>query len=153
MSELHGRLDALSGLLRNLLDTLTLESEVLQRGDTEALAELTASKEWQARALAAGWTVLTDELRLSSPVTRQAIEQALNERSEPGVADAWSRIVGLIDETERLNRLNGRLIKEQLRRTQSALDILQSAASQQALYGADGHSVELLSAQRSIDEA
>lgn len=153
MSELHGRLDALSGLLRNLLDTITQEGEALQRGEAEALPELTAAKERHARALASGWTALTDELRLSPPVTRQAIERALDRRSEPGVVDAWSRIVGLIDETERLNRLNGRLIEEQLRRTQSALDILQSAASHQALYGADGHSVELLSGQRSIDEA
>lgn len=153
MSELHGRLDALAGLLRNLLDTITLESEALQRGEAEVLPELTAAKERHARALASGWTALTDQLHLPPPVTRQAIEQALDKRSEPGVADAWSRIVGLIDEAERLNRLNGRLIEEQLRRTQSALDILQSAARHQSLYGADGHSVELHSSRRSIDEA
>lgn len=68
------------------------------------------------------------------------------------MAAAWARIVGLIDATQQQNRLNGRLLEEQLRRTRSALDILQSAAGQQALYGADGHSVELLSPQRSIDE-
>ena len=153
MSALHERLDALSGLLRRLLETITREGEVLQGGDAEALSELTAAKEQRARALASAWTALTDELNLSTPVTRQAIEQALDRRSEPGLAQAWSVILGLIDETQRLNRLNGRLIEEQLRRTQSALDILQAAASQQALYGADGHSVELLSSQRSIDEA
>lgn len=153
MSELHGRLDTLSGLLRDLLETITLEGDLLQRGDAEALPELTATKEQRARALASAWAGLTDQLHLSPPVTRQAIEQALDGRSEPGVAEAWSKIVGLIDQMERLNRLNGRLIEEQLRRTQNALDILHTAASQQALYGADGHSVELLSPQRSIDEA
>jgi flagellar biosynthesis/type III secretory pathway chaperone len=153
MSELYGRLDALSALLRDLLDTITLEGEALQRGDAEALPALTAAKEQRARALASAWTGLTDLLHLSPPVTRQALEQALEGYSEPSVAAAWSRIIGLIDETQRLNRLNGRLIEEQLMRTQIALDILQSAASQQALYGADGHSLELLSPQRSIDEA
>lgn len=153
MTDLHGRLDALSGGLRNLLDTITLEGEVLQRGNAEDLPRLTAAKEQHARALAAAWAALTDQLNLPPPVSRQAIEQALDMRSEPGLVEAWSGIVGLINATERQNRLNGRLIEEQLRRTQSALDILQSAASQQALYGADGHSVELLSPQRSIDEA
>lgn len=152
MSELHRRLDALSGLLRKLLDTLTREGEVLQRGDTETLPELAAAKEACARGLATGWAAFSDALNLHPPVTRQAIEQALDTQSEPGLVEAWSRIVDLIDETQRQNRLNGRLIEEQLRRTRSALDILQSAARQHALYGADGHSVELLSPQRSIDE-
>lgn len=153
MTDLHGRLDALSHQLRDLLDTLTREGEVLQRGNAEDLPELTAAKEQHARALVSAWTALTDQLHLTPPVSRQAIEQALDKRFEPGLVEAWSMIVGLINETERLNRLNGRLIEEQLRRTQSALDILQAAASRHALYGADGHSVQLLSPQRSIDEA
>lgn len=153
MTDLHARLDALSGSLHNLLDTLSQEGEVLQRGKAEDLPELTAAKEQHARALASAWSALTEQLNLPPSVTRQAIEQALDTRYEPGLVEAWSRIADLINETGRLNRLNGRLIEEQLRRTQSALDILQSAASQQALYGADGHSVELLSPQRSIDEA
>jgi flagellar biosynthesis/type III secretory pathway chaperone len=153
MSELTEWLDAVAGLLRKLLETLTLEGEALQRGDAEALPELTAAKEGHARALASAWTALTGQLHLTPPVTRQAIEQALDARSEAAVAEAWSAIVGLIAETERQNRYNGRLIEEQLRRTRSALDILQSAARQQALYGADGHRIELLSPHRSIDEA
>lgn len=153
MSELHARLDALSGLLRKLQDTLTRETEALQRGDAEALPELTATKEGHARALASAWTALTEQLNLPSPVSRQAIEQALDRRREPGLNEAWAGIVGLVGEAERLHRLNGLLIEEQLRRTRYALDILQSAASRQALYGADGHSVEFLYPQRSIDEA
>ncbi len=153
MNALHGQLDALSGPLRNLLDTLAREGEVLHSGEVDRLPELTATKERHARALAAGWAALTGQLQLTAPVTRQAIEQALSSRADASLIEAWSRIVGVIDEIQRLNRLNGRLIEEQLRRTQSALDILQSAASQQALYGADGHSVELLAPQRSIDEA
>lgn len=153
MSELHGRLDALAGLLRNLLETITREGEALQKGDAEALPELTTTKEQHARALASAWTALTDQLGLPSPVSRQSIEQALHARSDPLLTEAWSRILGLVGETERMNRLNGRLIEEQLSRTQSALEILQSAASQHALYGADGHSMELTSPQRSIDEA
>ncbi len=153
MSELRGRLDALTALLRDLLATITREGEVLQSGDAEALPELTAAKEAQARALASAWTALTEQLHLTPPVTRQAIEAALGSRTEPGLSETWSGLVGLIEEMEWRNRLNGRLLEAQLRRTQSALDILQAAASQQALYGADGHSVELLSPQRSIDEA
>lgn len=153
MSELRRRLEAIAGVLDELRQNLTSEGDALQRGETEALAHLATLKAHHARELTSAWTAFTSVLGLAAPTTRAAIEQALQDVAEAGVIDTWSRIVGLVEETNRLNRLNGLLIDAQLRRTQQALDILQAAAMQQALYGADGLSVKLLGHQRSIDEA
>jgi flagellar biosynthesis/type III secretory pathway chaperone len=44
------------------------------------------------------------------------------------------------------------LIEEQMRRTQAAMQVLQSASSR-GLYGADGRMNDLLNTTRSIDSA
>ncbi len=153
MNALPGLLESLSNHLRALLDIIAAENRALERGDPESLPQLNQGKEDIARVLTRDWTSLTQGLGLSPPVSRASLEHALNDHPEPGLGEAWTRVQALIEETDRLNRLNGRLIDEQLRRTRGAIDILQAAASQRALYGADGYSVDLFSKSREIDEA
>jgi flagellar biosynthesis/type III secretory pathway chaperone len=58
----------------------------------------------------------------------------------------------LTQEAARLNRINGRLIEEQMRSTQAAMQVLQSA-SIRSLYGSDGRLSNVLDNYRSIDSA
>lgn len=152
MSALGPCFEALSSRLEALRATLAAEADALQKGDADTLPEYVGRKEDEARALVAAWGDLTARLGLSKGASREAVEQALV-RTEPDLTARWEGIVSLVDEVKRLNRLNGQLIQEQLRRTQTALDILQTVAGQGALYGADGHSIELFASNRSIDEA
>ncbi len=152
MSALAPCLQALAEHLGAMRATLATEGEALQRGDADALPDCVGRKEAQAKALVAAWGDLTNQLGLTEASSRAAVEQAIA-RADPGLGATWAGIVGLVDEIGRLNRLNGQLIQEQLRRTQTALEILQTAAGQAALYGSDGRSIELFGPNRSIDEA
>jgi len=152
MSALEPCLQALAEHLAALRTTLETEGEALQRGDADALPACIGRKEAQAKALAAAWSELTARLGLTESTSRAAVEQAIA-RVDPGLSATWTGIVGLVDAIGRLNRLNGQLIQEQMHRTQAALEILQTAAGQAALYGADGRSIELLGPNRNIEEA
>lgn len=151
MSALAGLLDALGSSLGALHDTLARENEVLGKADPGALPEMTQRKEHLVSDLARTWSALATQLDV--PVSRDSIDQALAARSEPGLPEIWRRILAMANDVDQLNRLNGRLIDEQLRRTQGAMEILQSAARQRALYGSDGRSVDLFNQNRTIDEA
>lgn len=151
MSALAGLLDGLVSGLDTLHATLRRENEALAVGTPDTLPTLIQAKEHLIGDLARTWSALA--ARLGVPVSRRMIGQALNDHGEPGLAQTWSRVQALAQEVDRLNRLNGRLIEEQLRRTQGALQILQSAARQRGLYGSDGRTVDLFDPQRSIDEA
>lgn len=153
MTDVAGQLDILFERLSALQEALARESEVLRSGSPDPLTELSQRKERLTQDVGRALTGIGAALELRRPVRRQHIQMALAARPDPRLSQAWQRILTLADETERLNRLNGRLIEEQMRRNQSALDILQSAAQGRSLYGADGHAVELFSHNRSIDEA
>lgn len=152
MSPLAACLQALTAQLGVLRAALEAEGDALHAGEADALPDLVSRKAREVKGLVSQWDALTALLGLAQGASRQAIEQAIT-RSDPALAQNWAGIVALVDEIGRLNRLNGRLIEEQLRRTQTALTILQSTAGQSALYGADGHSIELFSHHRRIDEA
>lgn len=152
MSALAPCLHALAEHLTAMRGAIAAEGEALQRGDADALPACVGRKEAQAKALVAAWGELTARLGLAEASSRAAVEQAIA-RIDPSLSATWAGIVGLVDEIGRLNRLNGQLIQEQMRRTQTALEILQTAAGQAALYGADGRSIELFAPNRSIDEA
>jgi flagellar biosynthesis/type III secretory pathway chaperone len=64
----------------------------------------------------------------------------------------WQLLEKLTADAARLNRVNGRLIEEQMRRTQAAMQVLQSASTR-SLYGADGRFSDGLNLNRSIDSA
>ncbi len=149
---LRQRLDHLQARLRDLHQVMTREGEALRQGRTDALPELSAAKERSAHAVTEGWVSLTAALGLPSSASRAEIERHLTGHGDPGLMAAWMDTMALAEETGRMNRLNGRLIQESLARTRRALEVLQSAAQQQGLYGADGLGVEIFSHSRTIDE-
>jgi flagellar biosynthesis/type III secretory pathway chaperone len=65
----------------------------------------------------------------------------------------WQETEAQVHRAEQLNRLNSKLIDEQLRRTQAAAQVLRAAAGGRTLYGADGRMSDSLIQNRSIDTA
>lgn len=141
---------ALNRQLEHFLLLLEEESVALSRGDAERLNELTQQRQNASRLLADAWQDMTGQLGLDSNASLPALRLRAFNGLQPSVD--WQRLEQLTHEAARLNRINGRLIEEQVRRTQSALQILQSASSR-TLYGADGRLSDLLNTTRSIDSA
>lgn len=152
MNESRSLLLQLVERLNQLCQLLSEESHCLKEGKTEDLARLAALKAECARDLTNTWAAVISQLGLTPPLTRAAFEQSLQRIADTRLRDIWFRIEKLIAETDRLNRQNGLIIEEQLGRTQRALEILQAAAMEQAIYGADGFNVTF-TRQHSIGEA
>lgn len=143
LSDLNRYLEAFLGLLEE-------EALALSSGDAERLGDLTQQRHGASRQLADAWQLMAGQLGLDANAGLPALRlRAFN--GLPPSAD-WLRLEQLTHEAARLNRVNGRLIEEQMRRTQSALQVLQSASSR-SLYGADGRLNDLLNTTRSIDSA
>jgi flagellar biosynthesis/type III secretory pathway chaperone len=136
--------------LEQFLELLEEEAVALSSGDGTRLEDLTRQRHAVSRQLAEAWQALAAGLGLDASAGLPALRlRAFN----GGSANAeWQRLERLTHEAGRMNRINGRLIEEQMRRTQSALQVLQSASSR-TLYGADGRLNDLLNTSRSIDSA
>lgn len=143
-------LTALNRHLEQFLILLEEEALALSTGDSERLTDLTHQRQSVSRQLADAWQHIAGQLGLDAKAGLPALRlRAFN--GLPPSTD-WQRLEQLTHEAARLNRINGRLIEEQMRRTQSALQVLQSASSR-SLYGADGRLNDLLNSTRSIDSA
>jgi flagellar biosynthesis/type III secretory pathway chaperone len=142
-------LDALARELAAFASLLEQEAAALAANQADALTPLINDREAANRRLAGLWQGLTDSLGL--PVT--AGLAALREQCLGQAPEAWRQVEEMAHHAERMNRLNSRLIDEQLRRTQAAVQVLRSAAGSRMLYGADGRMSEFLNPNRSIDSA
>lgn len=142
-------LDTLARELTAFISLLEQEAAVLAANQADALTPLIGQREAANRRIANLWQALAVGLGL--PATA-----GLPELREPclGLApESWRRMEEMARHAERMNRLNSRLIDEQLRRTQAAVQVLHSAAGSRTLYGADGRMSESLNSNRSIDTA
>lgn len=142
-------LDALARELTAFINLLEQEAAVLAANQADALTPLVAQREATNRRLAGLWQALTGALGL--PDT--AGLSVLRERCAGLAPEGWRQVEEMARHAERMNRLNSRLIDEQLRRTQAAAQVLRNAAGSRALYGADGRMSESLNPNRSIDSA
>ncbi len=150
MSEVTDLLESLESDLSRLDKTVTEENSKLTAGQVESLPDLARVKEITTARLAAGWSALLGHI--GAGTSRRQVEDALSSLGDPALMQSWHRILALTEQVERLNRLNGRLIDDLMLRTQSALQILQSASRERNLYGANGHVVGLFSPKRTIDK-
>lgn len=143
------QLDALARELTTFIDLLEQESAALAANQADALGPLTTQRDGMNRRIASLWLNLTGSLGLpgSSPFS------TLGERCLALAPDAWRQVEELARHAERMNRLNSRLIDEQLRRTQVAVQVLRNAAGGRTLYDADGRVSDLFQSNRSIDSA
>lgn len=142
-------MDALARELAAFVDLLESEAAALAGNQADALEPLTARREQTNRRLAESWRNLT--AGLGEPAT--ATLESLRPRGLAAAPEAWRQVEELARQAERMNRLNSRLIDEQLRRTQTAVQVLRDAAGGRALYGADGQVSNLFNSNRSIDTA
>jgi flagellar biosynthesis/type III secretory pathway chaperone len=149
-SPLDPGLIALNQQLTDFIALLEQEAIALTSGHSEQLAELTARRQIASQQIAEGWRELAAQLGLPAEAGLPALR--LRAFSDAAPNQHWLRMEKLAHDAARLNRINGRLIEEQMRRTQTALQILQSASSRN-LYGADGRLNDLLNTSRSIDTA
>jgi flagellar biosynthesis/type III secretory pathway chaperone len=139
--------DALITALRDFIALLNLESAALAGNDAEALAGHAARKQQLAQALAAQWQALLMALDLKP-------EASLSNLRDSGLpAEVAETVQRLSKEADRINQINGKMIEEQIRRTQAAMNFLQRASAAHALYGADGLMVGTGKRNRSIDQA
>lgn len=146
---LPARLDTLAQELDAFISLLEQEAAALSANQADALVPLIEQREGANRRLAGLWQDLTSELGM--PAT--AGLAGLREHCIGLAPEEWRQVEEMARHAERLNRLNSRLIDEQLRRTQAAMQVLRSAAGNRMLYGADGRMSELLNSNRSIDTA
>lgn len=131
-------LEVLKEELDAFVEVLAEETAALEAGRTDDLARIVEHKDPLAASTSAAWTRAVDWLRAqSSGGPGQGLD--LSAESAP----LWRDILDTARRAEALNQRNGQLIDAQLRRTKSALEILQSAARPVHLYGADGHMLDL----------
>ncbi|MCS6786597.1 MAG: flagellar protein FlgN [Thiobacillaceae bacterium] len=153
MTELAVGLTQLGERLAALLEVLQAEEQALRTSDADGLRALSPEKERQAAEVAAAWSALTGSLGLPSDAPPAAVAEAIGLRSDTASNTRWAEVRTLIDRTAMLNRLNGRLIEEGLRRTTAAMTVLSAAAGQGEVYGADGLSQGLFTLHHDIGEA
>jgi flagellar biosynthesis/type III secretory pathway chaperone len=147
--KLTAHLDALADELDAFHRLLEEESAVLAANQADALNPLIARREVANRRIAELWQGLAGSLGL----TAGAGLDVLRQQCMSAAPEAWRRMEELAHQVERMNRLNSRIIDEQLRHTQAAVQVLRNAAGSRTLYGSDGRVSEFLNPHRSIDTA
>lgn len=152
MTALYDRLADLTRDMRAFLALLQREGTALASGDAEGLSRLVAERQNLSLGIADLWKTVAGLLGMPARAGFVLLrDKAL---SEPGARPAaWRELEDLSREAARLNQVNGRLIEEQLRRNQAAMQVLQSAAANRGIYGADGRVSDFLNVNRSIDTA
>lgn len=150
MNPLDAHLNPLNQKLESFLALLEEEALALASGNSEQLETLTQQRLNVSLQLAEDWRRLAEQLGLPANSSLPSLRLRAFSDSQPTAN--WQRLEKLTHEASRLNRVNGRLIEEQMRRTQAAMQVLQSASSR-SLYGADGRMNDLLNTTRSIDSA
>lgn len=152
MTQLSDRLASLTGDIRRFLTLLEKEALALASGDAEGLTALLNERQALSQEIAEHWKSLASQLGLPAQAGFPALrDKALAESGAQ--AAAWRELENLSREASRLNQVNGRLIEEQMRRNQAAMQVLQNAAANRGIYGADGRVSDFLNVNRSIDSA
>lgn len=150
MSPLDDCLQQLAQDLKGFIQLLTEEARHLVGGDAEQLAAVIAQRDAISARLAQHWHTLAELLGMPA----SAGLAALKARGQTtGNAAAWRQLETLAVEADHLNRVNGRLLEEQMRRTHAAMQVLQNAVASRGLYGADGRVSGFPEINRRIDEA
>ena len=132
-------LDGEIARLREFIDLLHREQELLKGGDTEALLALIESKNALANALAELSRTRESRLRtLGLAADRSGMETWLARNGKDSERLAWAELLELTATARDLNTLNGKLIGMHMQHNQQALAALLSAADNATTYGPDG---------------
>lgn len=154
MTPLNDRLAALIRDMQSFLALLEEEALALASGDSDGLSRLASERQNLGLSIAGHWKTVAGFLGMSPGEGFAALrDKAMAANSPASRSTAWHELENLSREASRLNQVNGRLIEEQLRRNQAAMQILQTAAANRGLYGADGRVTDFLNVNRKIDTA
>ena len=137
--------------MEGFIALLEEEALALVSGDPERLARLSGDRRAASLRIGDLWRGLASR----AGVPPQAGFQALRDKILAGAPPSrtWQSLEQLTREASRLNQVNGRLIDEQMRRNQAAIQVLQNAVADRGLYGSDGRVSDFLQVNRSIDTA
>ncbi len=151
MTLLDDQLGKITRDMKAFVALLTEEEQALTSGDPDQLAKLSANREKLSLAIADHWKSLAGLLGLSAQTGFAGLrEKAL---AIAPATPVWQELETLARKASQLNQVNGRLIEEQLRRNQTAIQVLQGAAANRGLYGSDGRVTDFLNVNRRIDTA
>ncbi|NWG86807.1 MAG: flagellar protein FlgN [Hydrogenophilaceae bacterium] len=152
MTAISTQVKDLAANLGLFVTLLKREHDALTAKALDSLSEVVEEKNRLAAVLGQQWETLRKTLALAS-ASPADLSSALNARGEHAALKD-SQAIGLLSEQAReLNQRNGALIREQLRQTNKAVEILQAVSRQNATYGPDGLSHGGLAYSRTIDKA
>lgn len=152
MSVIGNQVKDLANHLGLFVTLLEREHAALTAKTLDSLNEVIEEKNRLAGLLGSQWENLRKSLSLdqTSPAD---LNTALTARGEQAALKDSQAINQLSERARDLNQRNGALIREQLRQTNKAIDILQTVSRQNATYGPDGLSHGGLAYSRTIDKA
>jgi flagellar biosynthesis/type III secretory pathway chaperone len=151
MTPFDADLQRLNQALSEFIAFLEEEAIALAAQDSARLEALLPRRGECHRKLAHGWMKLSDHAGTQKPSGLLGMRARLFANGP--TSDDWQRLEELVHTSDRLNRVNGRLIEEQMRRTQAAMQVLQNSISSRGVYGADGRVTDLFNVNRRIDSA
>jgi flagellar biosynthesis/type III secretory pathway chaperone len=151
MLNLEAALAQLNRALTDFTKFLEEEAVALASQNAENLTALLPRRNEIHRALASRWLELAKLAGTDEPKGLDDLKTRLFPGGSP--PPDWHAVEELVHVSDRLNRINGRLIEEQMRRTQVAMQILQHSLASRGVYGADGRVTDFLNVNRRIDSA
>jgi flagella synthesis protein FlgN len=126
-------------ILRNFVDLLGREQDLLAKGAAEPLTALASEKSVMATALAQLAAAREAELgRLGLPCGRAGMDAWLDATGAATDQVDWQRLLILAAKARALNETNGKLIGLHLNNNQQALNVLMGAVDRAVTYGPDG---------------
>lgn len=152
MSVISDQVKDLATNLGHFINLLQREHDALSSKAIDSLNVVVEEKNRLAGLVGSQWQKLSNVLSLGNASPTE-LSAALKERGEQAALKYSQLIDQLSEQARELNRRNGVLIREQLRMTNKAIDILQAVSRQNATYGPDGLSHGGLSHSRPIDKA
>lgn len=124
--------------VRDFVDLLQQEQQLLLENETELLLHLAEKKSAQALALNQLAEIRRNLLRKHIPeLSRDSIRAWLDAHCHEGLL-LWQQILTLAAQSQELNNINGEVIQMKLRHIQQTLTALGGAVRHANLYGPDG---------------
>lgn len=140
---------------RAIYHTLETEQEALTHGDIDHLAKISKSKIEQFVSLSQLADKRNRHLAASGLAgDKEGVEQWLGLQPETSLARGiWRELLASAEAARLLNEANGVLVNVKMQHNQQALNMLQQAANQAALYDPSGRPATSSQSGRRLDQA
>ena len=147
-SDLVKNLKAELHAFQDFIQILQTEQDSLVQGNVDPLLELSRLKSEKVVLLSQLADSRTRFISAQGFPPQQGsmgqwMKQQQHDPEHSRITELWTKLLALAENAQQLNKANGSMIDTRLRNNQQALAILQTAAKQSALYGADGHTQAL----------